>query len=268
MRPPMRKNRKYHDRIAAKYDQVYDSPYWRFYRDLSWRHLKSFLPEQRPARGADLGCGTGWFGVRLLRAGLHTTFLDPSGKMLEEARAAADAEAGRGLESTFVQAGLEQMGEIADASLDFATGQGDPLSFCEDPERGLREVHRVLKPGAHVVLSVDNRCAGVRALLDEGDPRGALDLLRSGRTEWRADRKEERFGMKMFDAEELTGLFEKTGFEVRSRIGKTCLVQRCHEELLEDAEARAQWAVAEERVHGKPHWFAAASHLQFAARRR
>jgi SAM-dependent methyltransferase len=264
----MRSNRRYHDRIAAKYDQVYDGEYWRFYRDLSWRHLKPFLPVQRPARGADLGCGTGWFGVRMLRAGLHTTFLDPSGKMLEEARAAAEGEQGRGLDCAFVQAGLEDMHDIATESLDFATGQGDPLSFCEDPERGLRELHRVLKAGAHVVLSVDNRCAGVRTVLDEGDPQSALELLRTGRTLWRADRKEERFGMKMFDAEELAALLDKTGFTVLSRIGKTCLVQRRHEKWLAGAEARAQWMRAEERVHGKPHWWAAASHLQFAALRR
>ena len=264
----MRSNRKYHDRIAAKYDQVYDSNYWRFYRDLSWRHLKGFLPQKRPAHAADLGCGTGWFGVRLLRSGLHTTFLDPSGKMLEEARKAAEGEAARGLQCTFVQAGLEQMREIADGSLDFATGQGDPLSFCEEPARGLRELHRVLAPGAHLVLSVDNRCAGVRTLLDEGDAAGALEILRTGRTQWRADRKEERFHMKMFDVGELTALFEKAGFEVCSLIGKTCLVQRKHEELLASSDSRTQWVLAEERVHDKPHWLAAASHLQFAVRRR
>jgi ubiquinone/menaquinone biosynthesis C-methylase UbiE len=206
--------------------------------------------------------------VRLLRAGLAVTFLDPSGKMLEEARQAAAAEEARGLPTAFVQAGLEDMKEIADGSLDFATGQGDPLSFCADPERALRELHRVLRPDAFLVLSVDNRCAGVKALLDEGAADAALDVLRTGRTEWRAERKEERFGMKMFDAEELSALFEKTGFTVCSRIGKTCLVQRKHEDLLADAEARTQWMLAEERVHAKAHWLAAASHLQFAVRRR
>lgn len=266
-RSGMRGNRRYHDRIAGRYDQVYDGEYWRFYRDLSWRHLKAFLPGHRPARAADLGCGTGWFGVRLLRAGLSTTFLDPSGKMLERARAAAEAEASRGLEVAFVQAGLEDMAEIPDGSLAFATGQGDPLSFCADPERALRELYRVLEPGAHLVLSVDNRTAGVRSLLDEGQAAAAADLLRTGRTEWRAQRSEERFGMKMFDYEELLRLFEKTGFQPRSCIGKTCLVHRRHEELLADGKERARWMKAEESVHGKPHWLGVASHLQFAARR-
>ena len=264
----MRSNRKYHDRIAANYDQVYDSDYWRFYRDLSWRHLKPFLPTARPATGADLGCGTGWFGVRLLRAGMHALFLDPSGNMLEQARAAADAEAARGLTTTFVQCGLEDMDAVDDQSLDFATAQGDPLSFCQEPERALRQLHRVLKPGAHLVLSVDNRSAGVRTLLDEGQQDVALELLRTGRTEWRAERSDERFGMKMFDAEELGQLLARAGFEVASRIGKTCLVQRRHGALLADAACRQRWLAAEESVQAFPHWWAAASHLQFAARRR
>ena len=46
---PKKGNQGYHDRVAGKYDQIYDSPYWRFYRDISWRHLQGFLPSGRPA---------------------------------------------------------------------------------------------------------------------------------------------------------------------------------------------------------------------------
>ncbi|MGE3171058.1 MAG: class I SAM-dependent methyltransferase [Planctomycetota bacterium] len=265
----MRNNKKYHDRIAGKYDRIYDTEYWRFYRDLSWRHLRAFLPAARPARAADLGCGTGWFGLRLLRAGCDCVFVDPSIGMLEQARAAVqdDAEA-RQVTAEFVQQGLEDLSELADASLDFATGQGDPLSFCESPERALRELARVLKPGAALVLSVDNRCAGVRTLIDEGQGDAALALLRTGRTEWRSHKSDERFGMKMFLAEELDTLLDKSGFTVESRIGKTCLLQRRHEELLAEPEARRRWLAAEESVHKQPGWWALASHLQVAARRR
>lgn len=263
----MRGNRKYHDRIAGRYDQVYDTPYWRAYRDLSWRHLRPFLPDLRPAWGLDLGCGTGWFGLRLLKAGLHTVFLDPSGRMLEQARTAAAEQGDRGLESRFVQAGMEAMTEIEDGSVHFATGQGDPLSFCSEPRQALRELHRVLAPGAHAVLSVDNRTAGVRTLLAEGDVEAALELLRTGRTEWRAERSEERFGMKMFDADELASLLQKSGFEVLSTIGKTCLLQRAQEDLLGDARMRRRLLQAEESVHGRVHWLGLASHLQVAVRR-
>jgi S-adenosylmethionine-dependent methyltransferase len=260
-------NRRYHDRVARKYDDVYDTPYWRFYRDVSWRHLKPFIPERRPAWAADLGCGTGWFGRRLLKAGCHVVFLDPSGKMLEQARAGVASEGARGLETRFVQSGMETMGEIASGRLDFATAQGDPLSFCEEPARALAELARTVKPGGAVVLSVDSRVAGVRSLLDELTPDAALELVRTGRTKWRGERSEERFGMKMFEPAELASLLRRAGFEPLSTIAKTVLVQRGNERWLDDPDVARDLLAAEERVHGEPAWFGLASHLQIAARR-
>jgi ubiquinone/menaquinone biosynthesis C-methylase UbiE len=261
-------NRRFHDRVAARYDDVYDTPYWRFYRDVSWRHLKRFLPERRPLWVADLGCGTGWFGARLLKGGCHVVFLDPSQEMLERARAAAERESARGLQTRFVQAGMEEMTPIEDGLLDFATAQGDPLSFCEQPSRALAELARIVKPGGAAVLSVDSRVAGVRSLLDEKTPDEALELLRTGRTAWRAERREERFGMKMFDPDELHALLTRAGFEPLSTIAKTCLVQRANESWLDDPARVRELVAAEERIHSQPHWFGLAGHLQVAARRR
>ena len=260
-------NRRYHDRVAKKYDDLYDTPYWRFYRDLSWRHLKPFIPERRPAWAADLGCGTGWFGTRLLKAGCHVLFLDPSGRMLEQSREAVGREGSRGLQTRFVQSGMEAMAEVESGLLDFATAQGDPLSFCESPARALAELARVVKPGGAVVLSVDSRIAGVRSLQGERTPDAALELLESGRTRWRGERSEERFGMKMFDPGELAALLRRAGFEPFSTIAKTCLVQRGNEAWLEDPEQMRKLIAAEEKIHGEPAWFGLASHLQVAARR-
>jgi SAM-dependent methyltransferase len=260
-------NKRYHDRVAARYDDIYDSPYWRFYRDLSWRHLRGFLPRARPAWAADLGCGTGWFAARLRKSGLHVVCLDPSGRMLEQCRANLERDARAG-QVRCVQAGLEDMRELADASLDFATAQGDPLSFCEAPAKALRELARVCRPGAHVVLSVDNRAAGVRALCERPTADEALALLRTGRTRWRGREASERFPIKMFEPDELTGLLAHAGFETLSLIGKTCLVQRANEGWLAEPRARRALLRAEERVHRSPHWLALASHLQIAARRR
>jgi SAM-dependent methyltransferase len=260
-------NRSYHDRVAAKYDQIYETAYWRFYRDVSWRHLKRWLPAARPARAADLGCGTGWFGVRLLKAGFDVVFVDPSPKMLDQARANAEPELRRGVTAEFVQAGMEQLDAIADGSLAFATAQGDPLSFCEDPARALAELGRVLAAGGTAVLSVDSRVAGVRSLRDAGRAKEMLELLRTGRTRWRGEREHERFPMKMFDPDELHALLARAGFTVEGSIAKTCLVQRDQEAWLAGPAEYRDLLAAEERVHALPHWFGLAAHFQVAARK-
>lgn len=263
-----RSNRRFHDRVSSRYDSLYDSPYWRFYREISWRHLKGYLPGTRPALAADLGCGTGWFGRRLLKSGFDVVFLDPSSGMLERCRSLVEAQGSRGRELRFVLGELEDLGEIATGSLLFATAQGDPLSFCEDPARALAELRRTLVPGAHLVLSVDSRVAGVRSLLERPTPDAALELLRTGRTQWPAQRPDETFPMKMFDPDELGKLLAKAGFTVQSQIAKTCLVQRSNESWLADRERRRALLRAEEAVHGKAAWFGLAGHFQIAARRR
>ena len=262
-----RGNRRYHDRVAGRYDDIYDRPYWRFYREISWRHLKGYLPTQRPARAADLGCGTGWFGRKLIKSGFDLVFLDPSGAMIEKARQQVDKEGHRGRTHEFIQGEMEDLSGIEDESLAFATGQGDPLSFCKEPKRALQELARVLEPGGTTVLSVDSRMAGVRSLLDAASPDKALELLRTGRTTWLAQRKQEAFPMKMFDPDELRTLLEKTGFELLSTIAKTCLVHRHNEHWLEDSKIRKNLLLAEERVHKLPQYYALAGHLQIAARK-
>ena len=59
----------------------------------------------------------------------------------------------------------------------------------------------------------------------------------------------------------------KSGFTPLSWIAKTCLVQRQNEAWLENPEWKQRLFDAEEKVHGVPEWFAAAGHLQVAARR-
>ena len=118
------------------------------------------------------------------------------------------------------------------------------------------------------MLSVDSRVAGVRKLAENADPAAALELLRTGRTEWTGDRGEERFGMKMFDPTELERLLERTGFEPLSRIAKTCIVQRHNQAWLADPATRKRLLAAEERVHKLPHWFGLAGHFQIAAQRK
>src|SRR3954468_23113183 len=84
-------SRRYHDRVARQYDAIYDDPYWAFHDELTWRLIKPHVPNDLSAQVCDLGCGTGKWGVRLLKSGFATTFVDSSGAMIEQTRAKTDA---------------------------------------------------------------------------------------------------------------------------------------------------------------------------------
>src|SRR5919112_3151860 len=82
-------SRRYHDRVARQYDAIYDDPYWHFHDELTWRMVKPYLPKDLTASCADLGCGTGKWGLRILKSGFPTTFVDHAAAMVEQARAKA-----------------------------------------------------------------------------------------------------------------------------------------------------------------------------------
>ncbi len=255
----------YHDRVASRYERVYDTPYWRFYREVSWRHLKKFLPSRRPAWALDLGCGPGWFGLRLLKAGFHVTFLDLSRSMLDEARARVEALR-RPEEAEFVKADMQDLGALESGRYAFATAQGDTLGFCARPRGALAELARVMAPGGKIVLSVDHRAAAARAYVSRRDLDGLARFLRTGRTEWLSSRKKERFPVHMFEPAELRKALQEAGFTVLDLVGKTVLFQREDKLLLEEVPL-GTLASLEEKVQGREGWLGLASHLQVAAER-
>ena len=79
-------SRKFHDRVASRYDAIYDDDFWDFHDRLTWSHLKPYLPKDLHAAVLDLGTGTGKWGLKLLKAGYPTTFSDLSNNMLGEVR--------------------------------------------------------------------------------------------------------------------------------------------------------------------------------------
>src|SRR5437879_9479903 len=69
-------SRRYHDRVARQYDAIYDDPYWEFHDEFTWRAIKPYVPRDLAAQCLDLGCGTGKWGLKLLKSGFATTFVE------------------------------------------------------------------------------------------------------------------------------------------------------------------------------------------------
>jgi SAM-dependent methyltransferase len=101
-------------------------------------------------RSLEVGAGTGYFSLNLLRAGIvrEATCTDISPGMVR----ALDANAQRlGLTVKTARADAESL-PFADASFDLVLGHA-VLHHLPDLERAFREFHRVLNPGGYVVFA-------------------------------------------------------------------------------------------------------------------
>lgn len=266
-------NRRYHDRIASRYDSIYDDPFWEFHDRITWNHLKSFLPKNPATPVMDLGCGTGKWGLKLLKVGYPTTFSDLSGNMLQEVQKKLDtwsqqpdlsAKAAR---ATVRQADATDLRSFPENHFELVTAMGDVVSICPDAARCLSEVHRLLKPGGTFVFTVDNHLAAIDHFIASGNLQALASFIKTGRTEWLTQNTAERFGVHMFTPAQIEALVKKSGFETISRIGKTVIPARENRKIFEEHGAIETLVELETLLQKDPAAAARASHFQIAARR-
>ncbi len=100
----------------------------------------------------EIGCGSAPCARWLATRGARAVALDLSGSML---RHAAALGASSGVPVPLVQAGAERL-PFADASFDVACSAFGGVPFVAEPDRVMREVARVLRPGGRWVFSVNH----------------------------------------------------------------------------------------------------------------
>jgi len=259
-------SRRYHDRVARKYDAIYDDPYWEFHDRLTWQAIKPYLPIDASAHCCDLGCGTGKWGLKLLKSGFATTFVDHSAAMIEKTRAKLETLGGKGAKATLMVGDIVELGGLESDRFDLVLAMGDPLSICSDAQRAAREMRRICRPGGTVVATADNKLAAIDHFLEKADIDGLESFLKTGRTQWLTSDERERFELKAFTTDELRRLFERAGFEVVKVIGKTILPVRIFKNLLEIDGAFDRLLNIELELAKDPAAAERAGHLQIVAK--
>jgi SAM-dependent methyltransferase len=121
-------------------------------------------------RVLDLGCGAGENAIACSRRGAHVIALDTSRAQLSLARKLADAAEVR---VEFHESDAADLAFLRADSIDLALAIG-VLGEIDDIDRVLRQVHRVLRPGAAFVFSLDHPMA--LAVGRENDAPGTLPL--------------------------------------------------------------------------------------------
>lgn len=196
------------DRIAPVYDAM--NRVMTAGLDRSWRRLAVEAVVQPGHRVLDACCGTGDLALAAEREGGYVTGLDFSPAMLERARRKSSS-------IEWVEGDMLAL-PFADGTFDAAT-VGFGVRNVSDLERGVAELHRVLRPGGRL------------AILEITHPRGVLRpffslwferivpllgrVLPGGRAYTYLPASVRRFP----GAEELAALLERQGFgQVRFRL--------------------------------------------------
>ncbi|RKH35984.1 class I SAM-dependent methyltransferase [Corallococcus sicarius] len=176
-----------YDEVSPRYDQgaphqMAIKLFWLAYEHLTWKPVEALLPKDGTSwRVLDAGGGGGKFGTRFAEGGHHVTVLDISPGMLDGARAQFAA---KGLldRVAFVEGNVAAL-ELPDAAFDLVFCEGDPVSYCMDAyPQAVKELVRVAKPGAPVVLGVDNRHEAFAYYMKSGKQAEAFKLLQDGKT--------------------------------------------------------------------------------------
>lgn len=256
---------RYHDRVAPRYDHSYEDAYWRWHDRLTWDYLKPHLPADLSAPVADLGTGTGKWAARLAKSGFAVTCVDISLPMLEQARRKLEAYEARG-RTAFVQADLCDLSQLETGRFALAVALGDPIGCSQSPPRALKEIRRILRPGARLVATFDNKLSAIEFYLEKGDPGELGRFLRHGVTHWLTRDAAEQFPIHTFTPREITRLLASAGFEVIEVLGKTVLPMRHYRPCLHEADARRAWAAIEKKLCRDQDALVLASHLQVACR--
>jgi SAM-dependent methyltransferase len=95
----------------------------------------------------DAGCGTGWFSARARQEGATVVSLDVGTRLL--------AETARKCDSSRVAASVCDL-PFGPAAFDVVISS-EVIEHTPDPERAVREMSRVLRPGGRLALTVPNR---------------------------------------------------------------------------------------------------------------
>ena len=256
----------YHDRVAHKYDDIYDDLYWRWHDTLTWDYLKPHLPTRQDEPIIDLGCGTGKWGLKMAHSGYAVTCLDISHKMVDVVRRKA-SESGLEDKVTCVRADLMDLSELPAAHFALATAFGEPLCSVDSPARALKQIRRLLKADGLLIGTIDNRLAAIDFYLERGDVAGLEKLIKTGRTHWLTKAKAEQFELHTQTPKQLGKLLCSAGFEVVELLGKTVLPLRRYREYLEDKAQFRKLLALEKKLARDSDAVSRAAHFQFVARK-
>jgi ubiquinone/menaquinone biosynthesis C-methylase UbiE len=211
-------------------------------QSLPGRHLyvvQDALKLCKPTKGfwVDLGAGKGQVAIPLIEAsGNPVVMVDPDKEAIAEGLELAWE---KGLaDRLFAIVGRAEELPLADNTVDFVVSRGS-IFFWDNPAKGLREVHRVLRPGGKAFIGGG---AG------SGYPKWAVEKLIRGRQSQLQGEDAEKWKrfVELRRPEQMKKWAEEAGLREYEVMGKGAISAD------DDKVGQGVWLVFEKKMHSKP----------------
>jgi ubiquinone/menaquinone biosynthesis C-methylase UbiE len=180
------------------------------------RSLRTAIPREyirryiRPAdRVLDAGGGTGVNAIMMAQGGASVTLLDITPQILELARRSI-RDAGLQDRIEVVEGDICALDAFEDGRFSFVVCVGDALSYVLDRRaQAMRELVRVARRGATLVLGTDSRYGFLRLRLAQGKLAEAREILRTSETYCGMGPRSH-----LYTVDEMRSLLEENGCEL------------------------------------------------------
>ena len=154
----------YYDRKSESYESVRETLVFRIYDAITWKYLEPYVPTITNSFVLDAGGGTGRWAIPMAKKGCKVILMDISENMLNIARQRIGAE---GLEDRIeIQKSDMSHLDYPDDTFDLVLSD-HTLFLFEHADQLVSELVRVLRRGAPIVLSAQNRLVQTLAHLPD-----------------------------------------------------------------------------------------------------
>lgn len=209
----------YYDEASGRYDEVFDTLYYKIYDVITWKYLEPYVPADPHALILDAGGGTGRWTVRMAKKGCNAVLMDISEEMLKAAAKRVEKE-GLQHKITIKKGDIARTG-YPDEAFDMILCE-HALFLSKEPSMLVKEFNRILKKKARLIISLHNRYVQALASLpDKPAPENldnALKIL--FREKYRFLTKDGKVRIYTWTLEEFRTMLERNGFCIEKMIGK------------------------------------------------
>jgi len=136
-------SKEYFNQIAKQWDEMREDLFSQRIRDKAFSKAKL----RSGQRAADIGAGTGFITEGLVRKGLEVVAIDQSELMLEVMRKKFHK-----FNRIFYRVGIAEELPIANNSVNYCFANMC-LHHVDSPEKAIKEMARVIKPGGRVIIT-------------------------------------------------------------------------------------------------------------------